>query len=89
MKITKSSYEASMLESYKRIANAGCKRCPCCGESKSHLEYVSVGELHKGIVSGLSKTWAEGFFKMKSMKCDCYSCLTCGAEWESAPYEWC
>lgn len=88
MRITKTSDRVSSLESAKRIANIGCNKCPCCGETKSSISYYSLGEINKGIVSGLSKTWAEGFFKMKSMKCDCYHCLTCGAEWESEPYEW-
>lgn len=88
MRITKTSDRFSALENAKRIANAGCNKCPCCGETKSSLSYFTVGEIHKGILSGLSKTWAEGLFKMKDMKCDCYKCLTCGAEWESEPYEW-
>lgn len=88
MRITKTSDHATFLKNAKRVANIGCNKCPCCGETKQSTEYILIGEWNKGIVSGLQKTWAEGFFKMKSMKCDCYHCLTCGAQWESEPYEW-
>lgn len=71
-----------------RITNIGCSKCPCCGETRKSIEYISEGHPNRGIVSGIQKTWAEGFFKIKTMKCDCYHCLTCGAEWESEPYEW-
>lgn len=84
MRITRTSDRAKFLETVKQNANIGCDKCPCCGETKSSMEYYS----NKGIVSGISKTWFKGFFKVKSMRCDCYSCLTCGAKWESEPYEW-
>lgn len=88
MKITKTSDRVAFLNNARMVANKGCNRCPCCGETKSSMEYISIGEWRKGIVSGLSKSWATGLLWMKNMRCDCYSCLTCGAEWESEPYEW-
>ena len=88
MRITKTSNRVSFLESAKRAANVDCNKCPCCGETKQSTEYISISDMNKGIVSGIQKTWAEGLFKIKNMKCDCYHCLTCGAEWESEPYEW-
>lgn len=88
MKITKTSDRVAFLNNAKMVANKGCNRCPCCGETKSSMEYTSIGEWHKGIISGLSKSWVTGLLWMKNMRCDCYSCLTCGAEWESDPYEW-
>lgn len=87
MKITKTSDKALSLKNAREIANIGCNKCPCCGETKSHADYL-FEDINKGIIRGLQKTWVEGLFKMKNMKCDFYHCLTCGAEWESEPYEW-
>ncbi len=89
MKITKTAYKASNLKSLKQTANFGCNKCPCCGETRAMtIERTPLGFVTKGIQSGIQKTWAEGIFKMKHMKVDCYSCYTCGAEWESDPYQW-
>lgn len=79
----------SITEAKKAKANAGCKMCPCCGETKTDFEYIKEGIFNRGVSVGLiSKTWVEGIFRMKGMKCDCYKCYSCGAEWESEPYEW-
>lgn len=77
MKITKTSDRAAFLKKAKENANKGCDKCPCCGEN------------YKGF-SPLIKTWYEGGIlkKGKHMKIDCYTCESCGAEWESDPYEW-
>lgn len=88
MKITKSSKEVASFTAMKSAANAGCNVCPCCGEAKLWSDYMKEGILNKGIMAGLSKTWAEGVFRMRSMRCDCYKCYSCGAEWESEPYQW-
>lgn len=60
--------------------------CPSCGETRSFYEYFAEGKF-KGVLSGTYKSWVEGFFKMKTMRVDCYSCCTCGCKWESDPYE--
>lgn len=60
--------------------------CPYCGETRSFYECFAKGEF-KGVSCGTYKSWADGFFKMKNMRVDCYSCCTCGCEWESDPYE--
>ncbi len=89
MKITKPASVVAMTEAQKIAANAGCQRCPCCGETKTDVEYMKEDIFNKGISFGLiSKTWVEGIFRMKHMKSDCYKCYTCGAEWESEPYQW-
>lgn len=89
MKITKSSKEAASFTAMKAAANAGCNVCPCCGETISWDDYMKEGILNKGIMAGfINKTWVEGVFHMRSMKCDCYKCYSCGAEWDSEPYQW-
>ena len=89
MKITKIATKVSELDTKRTTANIGCKICPCCRENKSTLEYVKQDFIIKGISSGgICKQWAEGIFKTRHMKIDCYKCYTCGAEWESEPYEY-
>ena len=77
MKITKTSDRASFLKMAERNANKGCNKCPCCGEAYNSLFPAQ-------------KTWYKGglFKKGKHMRVDCYHCDSCGAEWESDPYEW-
>lgn len=87
MKITKTSNEAKTLEDRKALANIGCYTCPCCGETKLSIEYFAEGVLHKGLIVGICRTWAKGLFKFRYMRVDCYYCDTCGAKWESDPYE--
>lgn len=89
MKITKSSKEVALYEAIKNVANAGCNVCPCCGETKTCRDYIMNGIFNKGIIAGFhSKTWVKGFFHMRNMRCDCYKCYSCGAEWESEPYQY-
>ena len=87
MKVTKTADYVSALNAQKASANAGCQQCPCCGETKKDWEYIEEGIINKGISGGWYKSWAEGWFRMRSMRCDCYKCYTCGAEWESEPYQ--
>lgn len=82
MRITKTSEQAAARLRQRRQANRGCNVCPCCGENKPTTSY-SLFE-NKGILSGLQKH-GTGFFS-QGMVWDLYSCKTCGAEWESAPY---
>lgn len=89
MRITRSSKDVNRLTVSREIANMGCDRCPCCGETKTWDEYIGKGIINKGISKGIiSKSWVEGIFHMRNMKCDCYKCYSCGAEWESEPYQW-
>lgn len=89
MRITKSSRDAASLAVSSAVANAGCNKCPCCGETKSLSDYMNEGIWNKGVSGrGIERTWVEGLFRMRNMKCDCYKCYSCGAEWESEPYQW-
>ena len=89
MKITKSSEVTSSFTAMKATANIGCNVCPCCGETKSWFQYMEEdGVCNKGVSGGLAKSWIEGVFRLRCMKCDCYKCYSCGAEWESEPYQW-
>ena len=88
MKITKTNKEYLNEIQRKKSANKGCKVCPCCGENKTWEHYMKKGKLDKGILAGgMVRSWAEGFFKTRIMSVDYYKCITCGAEWESEPYE--
>jgi hypothetical protein len=88
MKITRSNYDALNDAQRKKLANVGCDVCPCCGETKNFLEYFKEGILNKGLSEALTcRNYAEGSFKFRYMQVDCYSCYTCGARWESEPYE--
>ena len=87
MKITKDSRVPNIREERKKKANSGCNICPCCGESKYFYVDRTDGEM-KGLSGpAMYKTFTTGFFKIKTMRIDCYSCFTCGAGWESEPYE--
>lgn len=87
MKITKTGDTARALEAGRKMANAGCDRCPCCGESKEYTPF-----LHSGIMKvGYGVVWrrGKGFFGFLKEKCchvDKYHCESCGANWESEPY---
>ena len=88
MRVTRTSQDHEDRMTRKAIANRGCNVCPCCGETKTVMEYFNDEVLHKGIFGGLTcKSWAKGLFRLKYMQTDCYSCETCGAKWESDPYE--
>lgn len=86
MKITKTNKDVINRNHRKSLANEGCDKCPCCGETKELRFDYENGTT--GIDSGMRRDWREGFFKPKHMRVDCYTCHTCGAEWESEPYEW-
>ena len=87
MKITKTNKDANNSKIRKEIANQGCNKCPCCGETRSFYEAMEKGGKFQGILNATCKNYCKGIFKMKYMQIDCYKCETCGAEWESEPYE--
>lgn len=88
MKVTRTPQDYEDRMTRKAIANRGCNVCPCCGETKNKMDYIAEGIFNKGVRSGLiCKHWAQGILRTKYMQIDCYSCDTCGAEWESEQYE--
>ena len=74
MRITKTRDQVNNFERNEAIANFGCNTCPCCGNPV-------WGSL-------VSRSWIEGFFRTRHMKVNCYTCDSCGAQWESDPYEY-
>lgn len=88
MRILKTSHEYRTEEAIRALANRGCSVCPCCGESRSLVDYIQeTGRLNGGVSGGLvSIECAPGFFSTKIVHKDQYRCYTCGAEWESEPY---
>lgn len=77
MQITKTSDRAAYLKQARRVANDGCDKCPCCGET------------YRGFFAPPVRAWYErGLFRTgRHVAVDCYTCDACGAEWESDPYE--
>lgn len=73
----------------KHLANAGCSKCLCCGEEKGRNEYLREGITNKGIfVSWPILTVTPRLFRhTKHEETIMYRCYTCGASWESEPYE--
>lgn len=88
MKITKYPRVRSDFEQNREKANIGCDVCPCCGE-KRHFYYDQQEKRQKGTGPIMHRSFTHGDFpNIKSMRVDCYVCVTCGAQWESDPYEW-
>ena len=85
MKITKTSSDVDFANWKRDIANIGCNVCPCCGERRTIWDWAKVGGSMYGISSTQSTSYV-GFLFPKVVYTDCYSCATCGAEWESDPY---
>ena len=79
MVITKHRDKVLALRAARETANKGCNVCPCCGENRMD-----------GCIDHTFKTWKRWswLLQTKNMKADCYHCLSCGAEWESDPYEY-
>lgn len=73
MKITRTATEAKILKENKYNANIGCNKCPKCGCSSPNAIPTEI-------------TW-NGFFGGRN-KVDCYSCHSCGCQWQSDKYNW-
>lgn len=89
MKITRTADDVQARNERRRKANEGCGVCPCCGETKNHFYYKcrNIWD-RRGIDYGLTaKRWTKGIFIKRHMRIDVYHCGTCGADWESNPYE--
>ena len=89
MKITKTPEQIKREQAIRDKANEGCHVCPCCGESKTDIEYaMNEHRYDKGISVSTAEEWEERFFNLRVHKIDQYRCKTCGAEWESEPYNY-
>lgn len=80
MKITKLPNSIDPKEKEKELATKGCDKCPCCGETKDWLKNGA------GIMAFPLTTEEVKFFSVKYYDKMYYRCFTCGAEWESEPY---
>lgn len=87
MKITRTANNAYYYRQVARLANKGCRKCPCCGEEKNWFDYTKKGVLNRGISKSLATIdWTEGIFFRRKMRRNIYECRTCGAQWQSDPY---
>lgn len=86
MRITKSGEQVWRERTAREIANTGCDKCPNCGETSGFFTNLKYGQ-KGGIMSAGYKSYCKGIFKMKVYRIDRYVCQTCGAGWESDPYE--
>lgn len=83
MKITKLPDDMDPYKIAEKLAEEEGKRCPCCGEEKSF--YTS---LRGGIRELLcSDTKTIGLIHRREIAWKKFRCSTCGAEWQSEPYE--
>ena len=87
MRITRTANNAYYYRQVARLANKGCRKCPCCGEEKNWFDYTKKGVLNRGISKSLATIdWTEGIFFRRKMRRNIYECRTCGAQWQSDPY---
>lgn len=91
MKITKRTYP-EQLEQRKLAANVGCDVCPCCGETKTTLYYITTKPAFastKGIVENFRLEYGRAPLfsrRVPVYRIDTYYCFSCGCRWESEKY---
>lgn len=86
MKITNGPVKKRQ-EELRAEANKGCDVCPCCGEDKPRYEYALTDDTDRGIVTTIPRHKRVGIIRKRWIITDMYICKTCGARWESEPYE--
>ena len=90
MKITKMGIDPehiAKLRELEKIAKLDCDKCPCCGEAKSFDEYFDENIIDKGIIESSGRELIGKWNNRKLYETTYYRCKTCGAMWESEPYE--
>lgn len=64
--------------------------CPCCGETKQfqiiHNKFTGRDQFI-GVDYISTRTECKGIIRTKLICTDVFMCHTCGAKWESDPYE--
>lgn len=86
MKIIRTASDVSKSKSDRVSANVGCNTCPCCGETRQ-WDYRLSGR-PAGISPPLvARVNIGNFWMTRYASVDFYECYTCGAEWESDPYD--
>lgn len=88
MKITKGADILLKEKLNKERASIGCNKCPICGETRKHMEAITKTGKSEGILSATYSTFSKGLFRTKYFRVDHYTCLSCGAKWDSDPYEY-
>ena len=88
MKITKGADKLAQEKLNKERASIGCNKCPVCGETRKFMDALTKDKKPGGILNATYSTFSKGIFKSRSFRIDHYSCQTCGARWDSEPYEY-
>lgn len=91
MKITKNPDKYDMNVYLKEKVLKECYTCPFCGENRKFgisMDKDGVPKSH-GIQDGIYYNIyvSVSLFKKQLMKVNKFSCTTCGAKWESDPYD--
>lgn len=90
MKITYNPINDKFKE-LENIASVDCDICPICGEDKNfYLSKPGDPTSLQGISQMSCTTWAKGglFCRTKHYKIKHYICHTCGAKWDSEPFQY-
>ena len=88
MKITKLPNEQEPKYISKQKALEGCYKCPYCGEDSSWEYNIMVKGYDEGVEQDEIFANKKVFINLfKIYKKTTFACHTCGAEWESEPYE--
>lgn len=94
MKITKKPDEFDMNVYLREKVLKECYTCPFCGEMRTYNPFKAdksgklikpYGVWDRNIYHNKSVT--VGFLKRKTMKIKHFQCMSCGAKWESDPYD--
>lgn len=75
MKITKYPNDMDPYKIAEDLARKECKVCPCCGRRESVMERWCDNEKTVGIIHRKTINWLS------------FKCLSCGAQWDSEPFE--
>ena len=75
MKITKYPDDMNPYKIAEDLARKECRVCPCCGRKEGVQERL------------INNRKTDGFFHRKTIDYLSFRCWSCGAQWDSEPFE--